>query len=74
MDSLADEGMTYNLVSENHQIISNQICIEYQERGIVCPFQLQSHVFTNAAIENLDHNLTSATAQNSFHGTTISIC
>ena len=74
MDSLADEGMTYNLVSENHQIISNQICVEYQERGIVCSFQLQSHVFTNAAIENLDHNLTSATAQSSFHGTTISIC
>ena len=75
VDSLADEGMsiTYNRVLEIRRIFSNQVCVEYQERGTVCSSQLQDHVFTTAIIDNLDHNLISATAQNSFHGTAISI-
>ena len=75
VDSLADEGMsiTYNRVLEILRIISNHVYVEYLERGIICPSQLQEHVFTTAATDNLDHNLTSATAQSSFHGTTISM-
>ena len=55
------------------RIISNQVWVEYQDRGIVCPSKLQDHVFTTATINNLDHNLTYATAQSSLHGTIISI-
>ena len=75
MDSLADEGMsiTYNRALEICRIISNQVCVEYQERGFACPSQLQDHVFTTTAIESLDCKLTSEAAQILFHGTTISI-
>ena len=34
---------------------------------------MQKDLFTLAAIDNIDHNPSSSTAQNSFHGTSISI-
>ena len=73
MDSLADEEMsiTYKWVLEIRQIISNNVCVEYQEKETVYPSQLQDHLFTIVAIDNIDHNLTSATDQSLFHGTTI---
>lgn len=40
---------------------------------IVCPTNLHQHIFTVAALDNLDHNPTSRTASSSFHGTGISI-
>lgn len=40
---------------------------------IVCPTNLHHHIFTVAALDNLDHNPTSRTASSSFHGTGISI-
>ena len=41
--------------------------------NIVCPTNLRQHIFTVAALDNLDHNPTSRTATSSFHGTGISI-
>ena len=41
--------------------------------GVVCPPKLRLKIFSTAAVDNLDHNLTSATATDSFHGTGISI-
>ena len=72
VDSLADEGMslTYNQVFEICRIVLNQVCVEYQERAWP---QLQDHVFSTAAIDNLDQNLTYAIVQSLFHGTLISI-
>lgn len=52
--------------------MSNQVCMEHQQSGIVFPFQLQESTFTTATINYQDHNLTS-TVQNSFYGTTFSI-
>ena len=66
-------SITYKWVLEIRQIISNNVCVEYQEKETVYPSQLQDHLFTIVAIDNIDHNLTSATAQSLFHGTTISI-
>jgi hypothetical protein len=40
---------------------------------IVCPTNLRQHIFTVAALDNLDHNPTSRTANSSFHGTGILI-
>lgn len=40
---------------------------------IVCPPKLRGGLFTTAAIDNIDHNLCSTTAQGSFHGTGISL-
>lgn len=41
--------------------------------NIVCPTNLRQHIFTVAALDNLDHNPTSRTATSSFHGTGISV-
>ena len=49
------------------------MCIEDQANGLVCPVYLKKNVLTTAAIDNLDHNPSSATAEYSFHGTTISV-
>ena len=75
VDSLAKKGLSinYDRVLELSRIISNQVCSDYQEKGFVSPKNLKDNIFTTAAIDNLDHNLTSVTAQKSFHGTTVSI-
>ena len=39
----------------------------------VCPSNLHLHLFTTAAVDNIDHNPTSTTARDSFHGTGISL-
>ena len=39
----------------------------------VYPPKLQPNIFTFAAIDNIDHNATSSTASNHFHGTSISL-
>ena len=39
----------------------------------MCPPKLRTGVFSTAEVDNLDHNPTSATATESFHGTGISI-
>ena len=47
------------------------MCTEYQANGLVCPVDLKKNVFKITAIDNLDHNLSSATVESSFQGTTI---
>ena len=34
----------------------NKVCDLYQSQQLVCPPQLRSHVFTIAAVDNIDHN------------------
>ena len=40
---------------------------------VVCPLQLRRGVFTTSAVDNIDHNPSSTSAQGSLHGTGISI-
>ena len=53
--------------------ISNGVCEQFTMDGVVCPPKLRRGVFSSAAVDNLDHIPTSATATDSFHGTGISI-
>ena len=53
--------------------IAAQICEEYRDKGFVCPPSLHNNVFTTAAIDNIDHNLSSTTAKSTIHWTGISI-
>lgn len=53
--------------------ISNAICERFKVDGIVCPPKLCYGVFTSAAVDNIDYNLTSSTAKDSFYGTGISL-
>ena len=75
VDRLGEEGVSisYDCVMNLSGPISNQVCKEYQANGLVCPVDLKKNVFTTAAIDNLNHNPSSATAESSFHGTTISV-
>ena len=45
----------------------------YNVQGSACPSRLQENTSTVSAIENLDHNPSSSTAKDYFHGTSISI-
>ena len=52
--------------------LENQLATS-QEIGLVCPIQLCHGLFTVGALDNLDHNPSSTTAKDSFHGTGISL-
>ena len=47
------------------------MCEDFRDKGVVVPAQLRCGVFTAGALDNLDHNPSSTTAEGSFHGTGI---
>ena len=75
IEFLSERGLCigYDRVLEIEDTITAQVCKFYNDEKIVCPPSLYSGEFTVAAIDNIDHNPTSSTAQQSFHGTSISI-
>ena len=75
IERLAAEGLSisYNRVQEIQQSITKQVCTKYSEEGLVCPPTLIKGLFTTAAIDNIDHNPSSTTAKDSFHGTSITV-
>ena len=75
VDWLAVEGVSisYDFAMNLRRSISIQVYMEYRANSLVCPVDLKKNVFTTVATDNLDHNPSSATAESSFHGTTISV-
>lgn len=63
----------YDRVLEITNCIAEYICIDYEEKNVVCPTNLLKNVFTTAAGDNIDHNPTSTTVKSWFHGTGISL-
>eukprot|EP00794_Sanderia_malayensis_P016479 gene16479-18117_t len=53
--------------------LGNLLSAEFEATGIVCPLSLRKDIFTTMAVDNIDHNPSSATAADSFHGTAISV-
>ena len=53
--------------------IANTVCASYESEEVVCSPKLKSSLFTTATVDNIDHNPSSTTAQDSFHGTAISL-
>ena len=53
--------------------LANRVCHRYQIEDKVVPYALLLCLFTLAAIDNIDHNPSSTTAPDSFHGTSISL-
>ena len=49
------------------------VCQQFHREKVVCLPQLRSHVFTTAAVYNIDHNPSSTTARDSFHCTAIAV-
>jgi hypothetical protein len=65
--------VSYDRLLELTSDISNGICQRFQEEDVVCPPKLRHGLFTTGAVDNIDHNPSSATAKDSFHGTGISL-
>ena len=53
--------------------IANSVTNKFEQVGVVCPPKLCSNIFTTAGVDNIDHNPSSTTAHDSFHGTAISL-
>ena len=75
IDKLHSLGLSisYNRTMQISTNLANSVCERYESEGLVCPPQLRKNVFTTAAMDNLDHNTSSTTAIDSFHGTAISL-
>ena len=75
IDKMAHLGLSvsYDRVFQLSTQMGNHICQQFHREQVVCPPQLHSHVFTTAAVDNIDHNPSSTTARDSFHGTAISL-
>ena len=66
-------SVSYKRVIEVENSLASALCARFEDDDIVCPSQLRKNIFTVGALDNIDHNLTSTTAQGSFHGTGISV-
>ena len=66
-------SVSYPRVMQISNKLANRICSQYNEENLVCPPILKKNLFTVSAVDNIDHNPSSNTAQSSFHGTAISM-
>lgn len=75
IDNLSHLGVyiTYDRVLSLSAEMGNRVCSLYREENVVCSPMMRGNVFTTAAVDNVDHNPSSTTAKNSFHGTSISL-
>jgi hypothetical protein len=46
---------------------------QFHKDEVVCPTHMRGDVFTTSAVDNIDHNPSSTTSKESFHGTGISL-
>ena len=66
-------SISYDRVLGISTQLGNSVCQQYQTENVVCPLKLRKELFTVAAVDNIDHNPSSTTAKDSFHGTGISL-
>ena len=66
-------SISYDRVLELEEWIATAVCEQFEEDGVVAPACLRKGLFTVGALDNLDHNPSSTTSLNSFHGTGISL-
>ena len=74
-NKLDDLGISipYSRVMELSTCLGNKVLQYYKHNNAVCPPSLKNGVFTTAAVDNIDYNPSSKTAEESFHGTRISL-
>ena len=75
IETLFDLGLSisYDRVMELSTAMNNCVCEQFHSDGVVCPPNLRQGLFITAVIDNIDHNPSSVTATDSFHGTGISL-
>ena len=65
--------ISYDRVLRLSAEIGSRVCEQFHMEQVTCPPKLRGSVFTSAAVDNIDHNLSSTTSRESFHGTGISV-
>ncbi|KAL9972875.1 hypothetical protein ACROYT_G019259 [Oculina patagonica] len=75
IDAFFKLGMciSYDRVLSISTDIANSVTTRYEREAVVCPSKLRNGLFTTAAVDNIDHNPSSTTSKDSFHGTAISL-
>ena len=75
VDTVSGLGISiaYDRVLRISAELGNGTCQRFQMEKVVCPPKHRSRVFTTSAVDNIDHNPSSTTAHDSFHGTGISL-
>ena len=66
-------SISYKPVMELSTALENDLMTHHNTDKIICPPTLKSHVFTTAALDNIEHNPSSIWPKSSFHGTGISL-
>ena len=74
VDKLYDLGLSipYARVMEI-STAGNKVLEHYRANNVVCPPSLKFGFFTTAAVDNIDHDPSSKTSEDSFHGTGFSL-
>ena len=65
--------ISYDRVLEIEDGIATAVSKQFEEEGVVAPGCLRKRLLTFSALDNLDHNPSSTTAMDAFHGTGISL-
>ena len=65
--------ISYDRVLQISTELGNTVCAFYEETNNVFPPKLRNGLFTTVCVDNIDHNLSSRTAIDSFHGTAITL-
>ena len=65
--------ISYDRLLSISTYITNSVIDMYDKDGVICPSKLRGGIFTTAALDNIDYNPSSTSAQDSFHGTAISL-
>lgn len=75
VDTLFNLGLciSYDRVLDISTELGNKICDHYKLVKAVCPPTLKVGLHTDAAIDNIDHNPSSTSTHDSFHGTGLSL-
>ena len=73
VDKLSHLGLciSYDRVLRLSADLANSICRRFEQEQVVCPPKPRTNLFTTAAVDNIDHNPSSTTTTDSFHGTGI---
>ena len=66
-------SISYERVLEIENVTADGIFEQFKADGVVCPVNLRKNLFTAAAYDNIDHNPSSTTAKDAFHGTGVSV-
>ena len=75
VDTLFERGVSvsYDRILQLSTETANKVIDLFEQDGVVCPTVLRDGVYTTGNLDNIDHNPSSTSSQDSFHGTALSL-